>query len=88
LGTRVYRNYTEAQLNEALQKVSDGELSIKRASERYHIPFGTLHNKLNGKHIKKVGGQLVFTDFEEKAILNSALKCADCLARSVDRILQ
>ncbi|KAJ8930609.1 hypothetical protein NQ314_016579 [Rhamnusium bicolor] len=58
-GTRTYRDYTDTQLNEAIQKIADNELSIKAASQR------------------RTGGQTVFTDLEEKAILNSALKCAD-----------
>lgn len=76
-GTRTYRNYTDAQLNEAIQKIVDGQLSMKKASERYKIPYGTLNNKYHGKHIKNTGGQPVFTKLEEEAILNSALKCAD-----------
>lgn len=54
-GTRTYRNYTDAQLNEAIQKIVDGQISMKKASERYKIPYGTLNNKYHGKHIKNTG---------------------------------
>ena len=50
LGSRSYRNYTSDNLEEAVSKVSENKLSIKQASERYKIPYGTLHNKFHGKH--------------------------------------
>ncbi|KAJ8967133.1 hypothetical protein NQ314_003067 [Rhamnusium bicolor] len=49
----------------------------KAASQLYKISYGTLYNKFHGKHVRRTGGQTVFTDLEETAILNSALKCAD-----------
>lgn len=77
IGTRSYKNYTEEQLNEAIQKVADGELSMKAAAARYKIPFGTIHNKFHGKHIKNTGGQPIFSNAEEMAIINAAAKCSD-----------
>lgn len=76
-GTRAYKNYTEEDLEEALQKITDGELSIHAASIQYRIPFGTLYNRYKGLHTRTVGGQTVFTHAEEKALLRAAATCAD-----------
>ncbi|CAH1364083.1 unnamed protein product, partial [Tenebrio molitor] len=50
-GTRNYRNYTETQLEEAVQRIADGQLTMRAAVREYDIPFGTLNNKFHGKHI-------------------------------------
>ncbi|KAJ8712264.1 hypothetical protein PYW07_005106 [Mythimna separata] len=77
LGTREYRNYSEATVNEALSQVVDGKLSIRGASEQYNIPYGTIYNRYKGTHMRKPGAQTVFSESEEKAILKSAAKCSD-----------
>lgn len=77
VGTRTYANYSDASVEEALLKISDGELSILAASKKYGIPYGTLHNRYHGKHSKVVGGQTVFSNEEEKSILNAVIKCGD-----------
>ncbi|KAJ8736797.1 hypothetical protein PYW07_000068 [Mythimna separata] len=76
LGTREYRNYSEATVNEALSQVVDGKLSIRGASEQYNIPYGTIYNRYKGTHMRKPGAQTVFSESEEKAILKSA-RCSD-----------
>jgi hypothetical protein len=40
-GTRNYRNYTETQLEEAVQRIADGQLTMRAAVREYDIPFGT-----------------------------------------------
>lgn len=77
LGSREYRNYTESVLDEAITEVVEGRLSIRRASEKYDIPYGTLHNKYHGKYGKKPGAQPAFTRNEETKILESAAKSAE-----------
>lgn len=76
-GTRHYKNYTDETLEEALQKVTNGDLSINAASVNYKIPFGTLYNRYKGMHGSTPGGQPVFTYVEEVAILKAAATCAD-----------
>lgn len=76
-GTRNYKNYTEETLEEALEKITNGEMSINAASLFYKIPFGTLYNKYKGMHGSTPGGQSVFTHAEEVAILGAAATCAD-----------
>ncbi|XP_026326216.1 uncharacterized protein LOC113234910 [Hyposmocoma kahamanoa] len=77
LGSREYRNYTEARLEEALTQIVDGKLTIRGASQLYNISYGTLYNKYKGTHVKKPGAQPVFSESEEEALLKSAAKCAD-----------
>ena len=56
LGARAYANYSDASVEEALLKIANGELSVLAASKKYSIPYGTLHNRYHGKHIKGIGG--------------------------------
>ncbi|XP_003241645.2 uncharacterized protein LOC100571097 [Acyrthosiphon pisum] len=77
VGNRPYANRRDEVVEEALQKVADGELSILRASKMYNIPYGTLHNRFNGKHGKKPGGQTIFSDEDEKNMIAAVSKCGD-----------
>jgi hypothetical protein len=76
-GTRNYRNYTETQLEEAVQRIADGQLTMRAAVREYDIPFGTLNNKFHGKHIHNAGGQSALSIAEEVALINAAIKCSD-----------
>ncbi|XP_045765788.1 uncharacterized protein LOC123867662 [Maniola jurtina] len=76
-GAREYKNYTQETLEEALEKITDGEMSINAAAINYKIPFGTLYNKYKGMHGSTPGGQPVFSHSEEVAILRAAATCAD-----------
>ncbi|KAF0746387.1 Uncharacterized protein FWK35_00024203 [Aphis craccivora] len=42
-----------------------------------NIPYGTLHNRYHGKHTKGIGGQIVFSNEEEKVMINAVIKCVD-----------
>ncbi|XP_060873029.1 uncharacterized protein LOC132946925 isoform X2 [Metopolophium dirhodum] len=54
LGQRRYINYSSEALDEALLKVVNGELSLRKASKQYNIPYGTINNKFHGVHIRKM----------------------------------
>lgn len=77
LGSRTYHNYSDSVLAEAILKVENGELSMRAASKKYKISFGTLHNRLQGKHSKPIGGQTVLSKEEEECIIHSVTTCAD-----------
>lgn len=77
LGSRRYRDYTDQQLESALQKVTDEGWSLRKASKIYKIPYGTLNNKYHGRHIRSSGGQSVFTFNEEKSIIKCATTCGE-----------
>lgn len=64
------KNYTDEVLEEALTKIGDGDLTIRGASRQYKISFGTLYNKYKGKHIRKPGGQPVFSTQEENVLMD------------------
>lgn len=76
-GGREYKNYTQDDLEEATEAITNGELSINAASIKYKIPFGTLYNKYKGLHGSTAGGQPVFSHAEEISILKAAATCAD-----------
>lgn len=77
LGSRKYRDYTSDKLEEAIEVVADGSLTIREASRRFAIPYGTIYNKFKGKHGNIPGRPTVFTKQEELAILEAAAKCSD-----------
>jgi len=77
LGARTYANYSDSSVEEALLKIANGELSVLAASKKYSIPYGTLHNRYHGKHTKGIGGQIVFSNEEEKVMINAVIKCVD-----------
>ena len=58
VGSRNYKTtYTEETIFAALREVQRGSLSIRKASQQYKIPFGTLRNKIKKCHTKIAGGQ-------------------------------
>lgn len=77
LGSRPYMDYSSEKLEQAVEAVVEGTLSIREASKRFKIPFGTVYNKYKGKYGRKPGRPTVFTEQEELAILQSAAKCSD-----------
>ena len=71
-GVRNYRTgYSNDELNSAVAHVESGNMSLRKAAEKYHIPVGTLHNKLKKAHAGKVGGQFRLLFECEKEILKS-----------------
>jgi len=77
IGSRPYADRTDEVVEEALNKVADGELSILKASKIYKIPYGTLHNRFTGKHGKTPGGQTIFSDEDEKNMIAAVSKCGE-----------
>lgn len=77
LGSRSYCDYSNEKMEEALQNVLEGTLTIREASRRFSIPFGTLYNKYKGRHGGRPGRPTIFTRKEEVAILKAASKCSD-----------
>ncbi|XP_025192477.1 uncharacterized protein LOC112592588, partial [Melanaphis sacchari] len=75
IGARSYKNYSDEILDEALDKIANGEISILAASKAYKISYGTLHNRFNGKHGNKCGHPTIFSEQEEMSFLTAAMKC-------------
>ena len=76
-GSRTYRNYSTDKLEEAMLEIIEGRLSILQASKEYNIPFGTLHNKLKGKHFGLVGAPTLLSKVEEDRIVQCLQICGD-----------
>ncbi|KAI4466880.1 helix-turn-helix psq domain [Holotrichia oblita] len=77
IGVRRYRDYTDENLEEALQKVTVNEYSLRKAASEYGIPFGTLYNKYKGLHVRKVGHPTIFSAQEEQNLVKCAAVCGD-----------
>lgn len=58
-------------------KIANGELYVLAASKKYSIPYGTLYSRYHGKHTKGIGGQTIFSNEEEKVMINAIIKCGD-----------
>ena len=48
LGARSYKNYSDENVERALEKIVDHGWGIRKASKIYKIPYGTLHNHYHG----------------------------------------
>ncbi|KAF0717798.1 Pogo transposable element with KRAB domain, partial [Aphis craccivora] len=75
MGKRSYRNQPSDVIEEVLNKIVNGEMSILAARMQYHIPYGTLYNRYNGLHGNKPGGQPILNEAEEKLLLAAVTKC-------------
>lgn len=77
LGTRLFRNYKEESLNEALQAIRNKTLSIQAASSTYGIPKNILHLKSQEKHFNAVERAPVFINKEEQLLLGHIVAVAN-----------
>ena len=59
-----------------MDSVTNGKLSITKASKQYSIPKGSLVNRLHGKHPLKMGRPRVFGDDEEQILVQKIALCA------------
>lgn len=65
LDGRTYSRYKPETVDEALVAIRDHNFSIREASRKFNIPFGTLHNKLNGLHTGRPGRPTELTPSQE-----------------------
>lgn len=77
LGSRRYQNYTSEMLQNAVDGVKNGQMSLRKAAEMYGINRQTIKNKLVGKHSKTVGRQRLLCHKEEKAIIQHVIAMSD-----------
>ena len=68
-GSRTYAAYSPALLQEAIDKIRGGTLSLRRASIFYRIPRETLSNRVRGTHNQKRGHPVLFSDAEEQSLI-------------------
>lgn len=78
VNSRNYKStYSAAMLAEALDKVKNGEMTLRKASALYQIPRGTLSNRLNKKHSGVPGHPSVFSEAEENSFVAHIAAVAD-----------
>jgi hypothetical protein len=78
VGSKKVKNYTEKQVNDAVQELLDDELNFRQASKKYNIPLGTLYgNRFHGRFGFKKHGQTVLTVQEETAVVDNIITCSD-----------
>ena len=72
VGSRSYRtSYTQQALRKATDSCKSGRMSIRKASRHFGIPYGTLVNKVTGKHTAKAGGQKRLSDDAESHLVKA-----------------
>lgn len=69
VGTRPYRNYGDDKLHEALQAITTGKMSLRKAHKAFSIPLGTLCNKLRNKHESTPGHPISLSREEELSLV-------------------
>ena len=69
--------YHTQKLEEAIQAVGDGGMSIRHAAEQFGVPKSTLQNRVKGTHKNVHGRPTVLSKEEEKYIVEMVLQCAD-----------
>ncbi|CAG4974201.1 unnamed protein product [Colias eurytheme] len=74
---KVYKKYTDEELQNALLKTRSGELTAYKASKLYKVPYQTLLDKLKNKHTNPAGHATVLTKDEEELIVKWVLHMAD-----------
>ena len=77
-GSRNYKTgYSEESLSSALREVRSQNLSIRKASSKYNIPYGTLRHKFKGMFSKKPGGQQRLSDECEQSLVANIDKLSE-----------
>lgn len=71
------QKYSKETLEKCLEEILDDKISINKASKVYNIPKGTLINRVHGRHGKSHGGQPVFSEKEEEALVAGITDCAE-----------
>lgn len=69
--------YDQSVLDEAVQAVKEGRLSVRAAAEQYGIPKSTLQDRVNDTHGKTHGRPTVLSAEEEDYIVNMLKQCGD-----------
>lgn len=77
LGSRNYKNYSQENVENALEKVVDQGWSLRKACKEFKIPFGTLYNRFHGQRVGKNGGQPVFSKNEELSFIKAISTCGE-----------
>lgn len=63
-----YSKYTDADLQEAIEKIRNNELSYGAASQMYNVPKGTLHNKMRNPVVGRRGATTTLTISQENEL--------------------
>lgn len=80
VGVRRYgtkNNYSQKDLDEALDKIKTCKLSQRDAAKLYKIPRSTLQYILKGQHTKTAGKPIALSDSEEKVFVSHIVAFAD-----------
>ena len=66
------KTYTPEDLNDAVKKIKEGSMTLRKAHNKYKIPLGTLSNHVHskGKGYSKAGRPSVFDEETELAMAN------------------
>lgn len=73
IGARHYQNYDEETLQRAVNEKQTTNRSYQDISSEFGIPAATIYRKVNKKHLKKPGGQILLTEQDEIAIRDAIL---------------
>lgn len=75
---KTIKQYSDADMNAALQDVCDGIASAKEIAAKYNIPESTLSEKVNGVHLGRHGHKTDLDDVTERRIAECLMYAAEC----------
>lgn len=74
VGARTYRNFSNEQLEKAIDEVKSGKLSIRNASEKFSIPKSTIARKVKQKNMNDPGHPTALTQKDENIIVEKIIQ--------------
>ena len=66
-------SYSPETLEECIESVKSGTLSINKASKTFNIPKGTIQNKMKNIHPKSVGPPTTITRHKEELFMTRVI---------------
>lgn len=77
LGVYGKKNYDPVYLERALDAVRKKRLSMRKASERFAVPYTTLNNHYHAAALLTYGGQPALDEHSENLLVNALQTCAE-----------
>ena len=78
-GKGSYKSWSEATMAQAIRAVSQGSMSVRKASELYNIPWSTIADRVNGRVLPgaRSGPPKILTDEEEEELVSFLCRLSD-----------
>ena len=69
VGTHRYTDYDSESIEQALQDIISGKLTLRQAADKYDVPKSTLGRKTRGQQVGHFGHPMVFSAKEKHTVV-------------------